>query len=47
MHVKSTRKQSKIEDHNKSMAFLSYEVGSKSYGCLDPATFKVEIIFEM
>ena len=44
VHVKDTKGHlSKLEDRNKPMIFIGYELGSKAYKCLDPVNFKVVI----
>ena len=50
VHVKTTRKISKLEDRNIVMILIGYERGTKAYRCLDLINFKVtisrDVIFE-
>ena len=50
VHVKTTRKISKLEDRGTVMILIGYERGTKAYRCLDPLNFKVtisrDVIFE-
>ena len=50
VHMKTTKKVSKLEDRSSVMILIGYELGSKSYRCLDPISFKVtiskDVIFE-
>ena len=50
VHVKTTRKISKLEDRSTVMILIGYERGTKAYRCLDPMNFKVtiseDVIFE-
>ena len=50
VHVKTTRKVSKLEDRSSVMILIGYELGTKAYRCLDPTNFKVtisrDVIFE-
>ena len=50
VHVKTTRKISKLEDRSTVMILIGYERGRKAYRCLDPMNFKVtisrDVIFE-
>ena len=50
VHVKITKKLSKLEDKSSVMIFIGYELGTKVYRCLDPSNFKVftnrDAIFE-
>ena len=50
VHVKTTKKVSKLEDRSNVMIFIGYELGTKAYRCLDPLSFKVtiskDVIFE-
>ena len=50
VHVKTTRKVSKLEDRSTLMILIGYECGTKAYRCLDPMNFKVtisrDVIFE-
>ena len=50
VHVKTTKRVSKLEDRSIVMIFIGYVLGSKAYRCLDPYTFKVsisrDVIFE-
>ena len=51
VHVKTTRKISKLEDRSIVMILIGYERGTKAYRCLDPLNFKVtisrDVIFEV
>ena len=50
VHVKTTRKVSKLEDRSTVMILIGYERGKKAYRFLDPMNFKVtisgDVIFE-
>ena len=50
MHVKTTKKVSKLEDRSSVMILIGYELGTKAYRCLDPTNFRVtisrDVIFE-
>ena len=50
VHVKTTRKVSKLEDRSTVMILIAYKRGTKAYRCLDPMNFKVtisrDVIFE-
>ena len=50
VHVKTTRKISKLEDRSAVMILIGYERGTKAYRCLDLMNFKVtisrDVIFE-
>ena len=50
VHVKTTKKVSKLEDRSNVMILIGYEVGTKAYRCLDPTNFKLtisrDVIFE-
>ena len=50
VHVKTTRKVSKIEDRSSVMILIGYELGTKAHRYLDPTNFKVtisrDVIFE-
>ena len=43
MHVKTTKRVSKLEDKRNVRIFVGYELGTKAYRCLGPYTFKVSI----
>ena len=50
VHVKTTKKLSKLEGISNVMIFMGYELGTKAYRCLDPSNFKIstsrDVIFE-
>ena len=50
VHVKTTKRVSKLEDRSNLMVFIGYELGTKAYRCLDPLSFKVtisgDVVFE-
>ena len=50
VHVKTTKRVSKLEDRSSVMVFIGYELGTKAYRCLDPLSFKViksrDVVFE-
>ena len=50
VHVKTTKKVSKLEDRSSVMILIGYELGTKAYRCLNPISFKVtfsrDVIFE-
>ena len=50
VHVKNTKRVSKLEDRSNLMVFIGYELVTKAYRCLDPPSFKVtisrDVIFE-
>ena len=50
VHVKTTKKVTKLEDRSNVMIFIGYELGTKAYRCLDQLSFKVtinrDVIFE-
>ena len=50
VHVKTTKRVSKLEDRSSLMVFIGYELGTKAYRCLDPLSFKVtisrDVVFE-
>ena len=50
VHVKTTKKVSKLEDRSSVVILVGYELGTKAYRCLDPLSFKVtisrDVIFE-
>ena len=43
VHVKTTKKVSKLQDRSSVMILIAYELGTKAYRCLDPISFKVTI----
>ena len=43
VHVKTTKKVSKLEERSNVMIFIGYELGTKAYRRLDPLSFKVTI----
>ena len=43
MHVKTTKRMSKLDDKSNVRIFISYELGTKAYRCLGPCTFIVSI----
>ena len=50
VHVKTTKRVSKLKDKSSVMVFIGYELGTKAYRCLDPLSFKViisrDVVFE-
>ena len=50
VHVKTTKKVSKLEDRSNVMIFIGYELGTKAYRCFDLLSFKetisIDVIFE-
>ena len=50
VHVKTTKRVSKLEDRSSLIVFIGYELGTKAYRCLDPLSFKVtisrDVVFE-
>ena len=47
MHVKTTRRLSKLQDIGKVMVFIGYELYTKAYSCLNYMTYKVYISKDM
>lgn len=50
IHMKTTKRVSKLEDRSQVMIFIGYELDTKAYRCLDLFTFKLfisrDVIFE-
>ena len=47
VHVKTTKKVSKLEERSNVMIFIGYELGTKAYRRLDPLSFKVTISIDV